>query len=76
MSVEKASMDETEAKSEAEMQGAVLPGNSTAQLRQFPVPEPSWGQVLLRMKSSTICGSDIRAIYREHLEKGRKAIRV
>ncbi|HVC90879.1 MAG TPA: zinc-binding dehydrogenase [Acidobacteriaceae bacterium] len=55
---------------EAEMQGAVLPGNSTAELRRFAVPEPSWGQVLLRMKSSTICGSDIRAIYREHLGKG------
>ena len=56
--------------SEVEMQGAVLPGNSTAELRRFAVPEPSWGQVLLRMKSSTICGSDIRAIYREHLGKG------
>ena len=51
---------------EAEMQGAVLPGNSTAEIRSYPVPEPGWGQVLLRMKSSTICGSDIRAIYREH----------
>ncbi len=54
----------------AEMQGAVLPGNSTAELRSYAVPEPHWGQVLLRMKSSTICGSDIRAIYREHLGKG------
>ena len=26
--------------------------------------------MLLRKKSSTICGSDIRAIYREHLGKG------
>jgi threonine dehydrogenase-like Zn-dependent dehydrogenase len=55
---------------DTQMQGAVLPGNCTAQLRLFPMPEPSWGQVLLRMKSSTICGSDIRAIYREHLGKG------
>jgi threonine dehydrogenase-like Zn-dependent dehydrogenase len=55
---------------EPEMQGAVLPGNSTAELRTFPVPQPGWGQVLLRMKSSTICGSDIRAIYREHVGKG------
>ena len=54
----------------AEMQGAVLPGNSTAELRSFAVPEPGWGQVLLRMKASTICGSDIRAIYHEHLGKG------
>ncbi len=52
------------------MHGAVLPGNSTAELREYPVPRPEAGQVLIRMKSSTICGSDIRAIYREHLGKG------
>lgn len=54
----------------AEMQGAILPGNSTTELHSFTVPDPSWGQVLIRMKSSTICGSDIRAIYHEHLGKG------
>jgi threonine dehydrogenase-like Zn-dependent dehydrogenase len=52
------------------MQGAVLPGNSTAELREFPVPEPGHGEVLIRVKASTICGSDIRCIYREHLGKG------
>ena len=34
------------------------------------VPEPGHGEVLLRMKASTICGSDIRCIYHEHLGKG------
>jgi threonine dehydrogenase-like Zn-dependent dehydrogenase len=53
-----------------EMRGAILPGNSTAELRSFDVPKPGHGEVLLRMKSSTICGSDIRCIYREHLGKG------
>jgi threonine dehydrogenase-like Zn-dependent dehydrogenase len=52
------------------MQGAILPGNSTAVLKSFPVPEPGHGEVLIRMKASTICGSDIRAIYHEHLGKG------
>ena len=52
------------------MKGAVLPGNSTAEIREFPVPTPGHGEVLIRMKSSTICGSDIRCIYREHLGKG------
>ncbi len=52
------------------MLGAVLPGNSTVELREFPVPTPGPGQVLIRMQASTICGSDIRAIYREHLGKG------
>jgi threonine dehydrogenase-like Zn-dependent dehydrogenase len=43
------------------MLGAVLPGNSTVELRDFPIPEPGHGQVLIKTKSSTICGSDIRA---------------
>ena len=59
--------------SQTAMTGAVLPGNSTVELRQFPVPEPGHGQVVLRMRASTICGSDIRAIYREHLGVGAEA---
>jgi len=52
------------------MQGAYLPGNSTTVLKEVAVPEPGHGEVLLRMKASTICGSDIRCIYHEHLGKG------
>ena len=52
------------------MKGAILPGNSTAEIHEFPIPTPGHGEVLIRMKSSTICGSDIRCIYREHLGKG------
>jgi threonine dehydrogenase-like Zn-dependent dehydrogenase len=52
------------------MTGLVLPGNSTAELREYPVPAPGHGEVLIRMKSSTICGSDIRCIYHQHLGKG------
>jgi len=52
------------------MKGAYLPGNSTVELREVTIPEPGHGEVLLRMKASTICGSDIRCIYHEHLGKG------
>src|ERR1043165_4144641 len=52
------------------MQAAYLPGNSTTQLREAPVPKPGHGEALIRMKASTICGSDIRCIYHEHLGKG------
>lgn len=55
------------------MHGVVLPGNSTVELVTKDVPEPGHGQVLLAMKASSICGSDIRAIYREHLGKGPEA---
>lgn len=52
------------------MKAAFLPGNSTVEIHEVNIPEPGHGEVLIKMKSSTICGSDIRAIYREHLGKG------
>jgi len=52
------------------MRGAILPGNSTVELKDFDIPVPGHGEVLLRTKSSTICGSDIRCIYHQHLGKG------
>lgn len=52
------------------MQGVVLPGGSQVEFHQYDVPEPGFGQVLVKMKASSICGSDIRAIYREHLGHG------
>lgn len=52
------------------MKGATLPGNSTVEMKDFEIPEPGYGQVLVETKASTICGSDIRAIYREHVGKG------
>lgn len=57
------------------MQGVVLPGNSTVEFREQPIPTPGHGQVLVQMKASSICGSDIRAIYREHLGVGDEAYR-
>lgn len=52
------------------MQGAFLPGDSTVVFKEVSVPEPGHGEVLIKTKASTICGSDIRAIYHEHLGKG------
>ena len=52
------------------MLGATLPGNSTVELKEFEVPKPGHGEVLIQTKASTICGSDIRCIYREHVGKG------
>jgi threonine dehydrogenase-like Zn-dependent dehydrogenase len=48
----------------AMMKGVVLPGSCRVKIREFPVPEPGHGQVLVRMKASSLCGSDLRAIYR------------
>ncbi len=52
------------------MMAAFLPGNSTVELREIDIPKPGHGEVLIKMKSSTICGSDIRCIYNEHVGEG------
>ncbi len=57
------------------MRGAYLPGGSKVELRTVPDPSPGRGQVVLAMRASTICGSDLRAIYREHLGEGPEAYR-
>ena len=50
----------------ATMHGVVLPGDHRLETKEFAVPEPGHGQVLLPMKASSLCGSDLRAIYRSH----------
>lgn len=52
------------------MKAAFLPGNSTVEIKSVSIPVPQHGEVLIAIKASTICGSDIRAIYHEHLGKG------
>jgi len=52
------------------MRAAFLPGNDRLDLRTVAVPSPLHGEVLVKVKASTICGSDIRCIYHEHLGKG------
>jgi len=48
------------------MLAAYLPGNSSAELREVAIPTPGIGQVLIKMKSSGICGSDVHYIYHQH----------
>jgi threonine dehydrogenase-like Zn-dependent dehydrogenase len=46
------------------MKGVFLPGDSTAVLKDYDIPEPGPGQVLVEVGASGICGSDISYIYR------------
>ncbi|CAF0926769.1 unnamed protein product [Rotaria sordida] len=66
---------ETEERNTKMMRGVILPGNSTVEFRELPIPQPGKGQVLVKIKASSICGSDIRAIYREHLGTGDEKYR-
>jgi threonine dehydrogenase-like Zn-dependent dehydrogenase len=55
------------------VRGVYLPGGRRVDLREVPDPEPGPGEVVLAVRASTICGSDLRAIYREHLGEGPEA---
>ena len=55
------------------MRGVTLPGGRTVRHVDVDTPTPAHGQVLVAMKASSICGSDVRAIYREHLGTGPEA---
>src|SRR3954454_18348002 len=57
------------------MRGVYLPGDRRVEVREVPDPTPGEGQLVIRMRASTICGSDLRAIYREHLGRGPEAYR-
>ncbi len=46
------------------MRGAVIMGGKRQiELKEFPVPEPGAGQVLVRMRAAGMCGSDLHNIY-------------
>lgn len=55
------------------MRAAFLPGGSQVELKDIADPTPGHGQAVVAMRASTICGSDLRAIYREHLGEGPEA---
>jgi threonine dehydrogenase-like Zn-dependent dehydrogenase len=57
------------------VRGVFLPGQRRVELREVADPAPGHGQVVVQVKASTICGSDLRAIYREHLGTGAEAYR-
>ena len=56
------------------MKGAVLPGNSTVALKEYPIPKPGHGQVLVRTLFSDRAGweSLLREIWNKALKLARK----
>ena len=51
------------------MMGMKLPGGARVERVEVPVPTPGPGQVLLKMKAGSLCGSDLKYIYYEHTDK-------
>ena len=42
------------------MRGALFLGNRKVELRSFPDPTPGPGEVVIEMKASGMCGSDLK----------------
>lgn len=49
------------------MKGVIFTGDRKAEIREFPTPEPGPGEVRVRMKTSSICGTDMH-FYRKSWE--------
>lgn len=57
------------------MTGMKLPGGAKVERVEQEVPKPGHGQVLLKMKAASLCGSDLKYIYYEHTDKTGGALR-
>jgi threonine dehydrogenase-like Zn-dependent dehydrogenase len=55
------------------MKGAVFAGNRKVELRTFPDPTPGPGEVVIQMKASGMCGSDLK-FYRSAPGEAQKAL--
>ena len=52
------------------MQAAFYAGNSRIELLDVPSPTPGQGDVLIRMRTSVICGSELHDYHSAHAAKG------
>src|SRR4051794_20616453 len=57
------------------MRGVYLRGDRRVEVREVPDATPGERHLVVRMRASGICGSDLRAIYREHLGSGPERYR-
>src|SRR4249920_380657 len=55
------------------MRGAVFLGNKKIEIRDFPDPAPGSGEVVIQMKASGMCGSDLK-FYRSPPGEAQKAL--
>ena len=58
------------------MKGVLLPGNKKVVVEEFPIPTPKDDEVLVKIKSSAICRSDLSLYYGNAVVQGDKAGKV
>ena len=58
------------------MKGVLLPGNKKVVVEEFPIPVPKDDEVLVKIKSSAICRSDLSLYYGNAVVQGDKAGKV
>ena len=58
------------------MKGVLLPGNKKVVIDEFPIPVPKDDDVLVKIKSSAICRSDLSLYYGNAVVQGDKAGKV
>ena len=57
------------------MLAAYLPGDGTTEMKRVDIPEPGHGEVLVRIKACTVCGSDIKGVYHNPRERRPESFR-
>ena len=55
------------------MRGVVFTGDREVEIRTMPDPHPGPGEVVIRMKASGLCGSDLRHYRAPKAERGAPA---
>lgn len=51
---------------EKKMRAAVYLGPETIELRTVSIPEPATGEILVRVRAATTCGTDVKTYRRGH----------
>ncbi|WP_020619779.1 zinc-dependent alcohol dehydrogenase family protein [Paenibacillus daejeonensis] len=55
------------------MKAVIFPGDKKVEVREVPIPQPGQGEVLIRMKASAICRSDMSLYYGNPVVGGEAA---
>lgn len=58
------------------MRGVVLIGDRAVEVREFPEPQPGPGEVVVQIKASGICGTDLHIYHASASERARRPLAI